>query len=63
MYGKGQVSPVSFLAWGGVEVAGRRNKYTLCFGVGREVRALGATPGPSSHPPFAPCSSVLPSIL
>jgi hypothetical protein len=42
VFGKAQVTPVSFLAWGLVESAGRRNKYTLCFGVGREV-------GPSCH--------------
>jgi hypothetical protein len=39
VFGKAQVTPVSFLAWGLVESAGRRNKYTLCFGVGREVGA------------------------
>ncbi len=54
MYGKGQVSPVSFLAWGSVEVAGRRNKYTLCFGVGREVRALGDTSHWSPRPQLPP---------
>jgi hypothetical protein len=39
VHGKGQTAAVSFLAWGAVETAGRRSKYTLCYGVGRDVRA------------------------
>ncbi len=40
IYGKSQSNAVSFITWGDVEPAGRRFKYTLCFGIGRDVRAV-----------------------
>ncbi len=47
VYGKGQNVPVNFVAWGAIETVGRRNKYTLSFGVGRDVRRL--PPSRRSH--------------